>query len=66
MMNKTKREQAKARAQAAREAHQRQQTRAEEIDWDELIARLRIILGLDPDQMEISLNELFCLDQDPQ
>ena len=48
MMNKTKREQAKASAQAAREAHQRQQNRANQIDWDEQIARLRIILGLDP------------------
>jgi hypothetical protein len=47
MMNKTNREQAKARAQAAREAHQRQQNRANEINWDEQIARLRIILGLD-------------------
>ena len=44
MMNKTNREQAKARAQAAREAHQRQQNRANEIDWDEQIARLKDIL----------------------
>ena len=46
-MNKTHRELAKARAEAAREAHQRQQNRANEINWDEQIARLRIILGLD-------------------
>ena len=44
MMNKTNREQAKARAEAAREAHQRQQNRANEIDWDEQIARLKDIL----------------------
>ena len=44
MMNKTNREQAKARAQAAREAHQRQQNRANEINWDEQIARLKDIL----------------------
>ena len=44
MMNKTKREQAKASAQAAREAHQRQQTRANTINWDEQIARLKDIL----------------------
>jgi len=44
MMNKTKREQAKASAQAAREAHQRQQNRANDINWDEQIARLKDIL----------------------
>ena len=44
MMNKTNREQAKARAQAAREAHQRQQNRANDINWDEQIARLKDIL----------------------
>ena len=44
MMNKTKREQAKARAEAAREAHTRQQTRADNINWDEQIARLKDIL----------------------
>ena len=44
MMNKTNREQAKARAQAAREAHQRQQNRANEINWDEQIARTQLIL----------------------
>jgi hypothetical protein len=44
MMNKTNREQAKARAEAAREAHQRQQNRANDINWDEQIARLKDIL----------------------
>ena len=43
-MNKTNREQAKARAEAAREAHQRQQNRANDINWDEQIARLKDIL----------------------
>ena len=37
MMSKTKREQAKARAEAAREAHTRQQTRADNINWDETL-----------------------------
>ena len=44
MMNKTNREQAKACAEAAREAHQRQQNRANDINWDEQIARLKDIL----------------------